>query len=181
MSKGITIVVSSSGTEPVTLAEAKEQLRVDDTHSDSYITMLIVAARAAAEAHLKCNLVSHTLQTIYTGFVDVITTESRILAVTGIDYVDELGANQTIPPEDVVIENGVYGSIYPITEWPTVYEKNREVKVNYTVEPLGPISEDIKIALLLTITDLYENRSDSVRERRTASEVFLNRYRVPTL
>lgn len=174
--------MSDIGNEPITLEEAKQQLRVDTDADDAYITRLIKSARATAEQHLKEHLIGHALQTPYYGFCDVLETTSKINTFTSITYHDIDGDQQTLVSADVVIDNNEAGSlIRPVGTWPELSDNRIEVLINYTSAPVRLVSEDIKIALLLTITDLYENRSDSVREKRTTSEVFLNRYRIPTL
>lgn len=51
--------------EPVTLAEAKTYLRVDDTNSDDLINDLITAARMVAESWLRRALISQSWQLAY--------------------------------------------------------------------------------------------------------------------
>lgn len=52
--------VTAPSTEPVTLAEAKLYLRVDNTNEDTLITDLITAARMLAESWLGRSLISQT-------------------------------------------------------------------------------------------------------------------------
>lgn len=52
--------VTPPATEPLTLAEAKLFLRVDGTAEDALITDLMVAARMAAEEHLRQSLITQS-------------------------------------------------------------------------------------------------------------------------
>src|SRR5690242_14642324 len=62
------VVVTAPAAEPVTLAEAKDHLRVDDTNSDSRITSRIKAARTAAENFMQRALVQRTYRLTLEGF-----------------------------------------------------------------------------------------------------------------
>ncbi len=57
--RGLTLVTPPAA-EPVSLAEAKAQMRVDTSDDDTLISSLIVAARQAAEEHTRRALVNQT-------------------------------------------------------------------------------------------------------------------------
>lgn len=57
--RGLTLVTAPAS-EPVTLAEAKAQLRVEVADDDALITDLIAASRQAAEAHMRRALITQT-------------------------------------------------------------------------------------------------------------------------
>lgn len=53
-------LVTAPATEPITLAEAKEQLRIDTSDEDTYITNLIIAARELAEKFTRLSFIDTT-------------------------------------------------------------------------------------------------------------------------
>lgn len=53
-------LVTAPATEPITLAEAKEQLRIDTSDEDTYITNLIIAARELAEKYTRLSFINTT-------------------------------------------------------------------------------------------------------------------------
>jgi len=60
--------VIAPASEPLTLAEAKLYLRVDDNHEDTLISDLIVAARMTAEEWLKTSLITQSWLLAYDGY-----------------------------------------------------------------------------------------------------------------
>lgn len=54
--------VTGPAAEPVTLAEAKLWMKIDDTTEDALITELIKAAREAAEKYIRRSLITQTLK-----------------------------------------------------------------------------------------------------------------------
>ena len=52
-------------TEPITLAQAKAHLRVEDTNDDTYITTLISVARSACENYLGYMLARNSAVNFY--------------------------------------------------------------------------------------------------------------------
>lgn len=179
---GVSNILTSKGAEPISLARAKEQLRIDAdlTHDDDYIENLIRAARSAAETHLKQPLLTHTISTNYACFSTVLPLLWKSTEITSVDYKDKDGADQTVSSSNYYLSGENQDKVTFISDF-ELPEDVRLVTVNYTAKPVGVIAPDIKTAMLLTITDLYENRTNPVRRYMTASEAFLNRHRTPTI
>ena len=59
---------TAPASEPVTLAEAKVQCRVDTSDDDAYITSLIVAARTYVEDILDISIMGQTWEARYDAF-----------------------------------------------------------------------------------------------------------------
>ena len=66
---GITLVTPPA-IEPITLAQAKNHLRVDIPDDDTLITTYIMAARIACEAFIHGSLITQTWRVSYNGFPD---------------------------------------------------------------------------------------------------------------
>lgn len=85
--------------EPISLAQAKRQLRVDGTDDDTFIAGLITAARSYVENYCSSQLVVATFQQKLDQFPcgDTISLNyPPLLDVTSITYVDTAGATQTL-------------------------------------------------------------------------------------
>jgi len=91
--------ITAPATEPVTLAEAKLYLRVDNSAEDALITDLIVAARMSAENYLKSSLITQSWKLVYNDYVDgrVILPMSPIASVSSVTIVARDGSTQTFP------------------------------------------------------------------------------------
>ena len=84
-------IISPPLTQPVTLNQIKQHLRLDHTSDDDYLTELTGAATAHIEAHIGHCLINRTLRQ----YVDVLPSErtisvkawpvSEILSITGYD------------------------------------------------------------------------------------------------
>lgn len=154
--------------EPITVAEAKAQLRVLHTDDDDYITALIGAAREWAESFTRRAFVEQTWIAQYAGWpADRAFDLARfpIMSLESVSYRDSEGDEVELDETDYTVDaiSGVVmvndGVLTP------------ELSLNY----LNPISitfvagyvatdeaadlpKNIKQALLLAITNFYENR-----------------------
>ena len=103
-----TIIITTPASEPVTLSEAKAQLRIDDafTVDDDYIGALISSARERCENY--CNQF-FTQQDIAIVFDSSPSGSAYIpytgLTVTSVTYIDENDATQTINPSDYFLSD----------------------------------------------------------------------------
>lgn len=85
--------------EPISLAQAKRQLRVDGTDDDTFITALISAARNYVEQYCDTQLVAATYKQVMDGFPnsdEIWLDRPPLLDVTSIQYVDQNGTTQTL-------------------------------------------------------------------------------------
>jgi uncharacterized phiE125 gp8 family phage protein len=84
--------------EPVTLAQAKQYLRVDDTSEDSLITDLITAVRIYAEDYTGRSLTVQDWQVTYRDHLPAVITLPRppAQAILSLTQQDEGGAVSTI-------------------------------------------------------------------------------------
>ena len=91
-------VITAPTTEPITLAEAKLHLRVNNTLEDSLITALITAARQWVENYSMRPLMTQTLQANYDTIIDkeIRLNKFPIQSITSVKYIDLNGTEQTI-------------------------------------------------------------------------------------
>jgi uncharacterized phiE125 gp8 family phage protein len=94
-----TIIVAPT-TEPVTLAQAKDQCGVltAETIFDNQITALIKSARAHVEKYCAVRFAEQTIEVECESFCDMARLpEAPLKTLTSITYVDLDGAPQTVP------------------------------------------------------------------------------------
>jgi len=162
-------VITQPAAEPVTLAEARTQTRVDQTTEDSYLTALITVARQLTENATSRSLISQTRSLVLDGFPPCIhLPHGPVQSVTSIIYIDSAGASQTLPgalyQTDLtsVIPRIV---VAPGQSWPTVQtQRLNPVTVRY-VAGFGSAGADVpsplRQAMLLLISHLYDQRAQT--------------------
>ena len=181
--------------EPITLPEAKEQVRVDinDTAYDTDLAAFIAAARNAAEGYLNRQLITGTYTMTFEDFPSlrgpVSIPRPPVQSITSIAYIDGAGASQTLASSSYKLVIGSAGG-YVIPdyqlEWPDIY--NHELAENVTVtfvagygDDPSDVPETIRQAIRLLVADLFENREmqnagSALTENRTA-KMLLNLHR----
>lgn len=147
--------VADLGSEPVTLTEAKTQLKVDFSDDDTKITALIPAARRFVEGY--CN-------------ISIVYQRVELIAILETEWKLPLGP--VIGLESVLVASGTQGS------GPVNYESSTQEwtidgdsfdprscsrqKITYTAGNFCP--EDLKQVVLEVLTYLYENRGREVKQ-----------------
>lgn len=184
MQESLSIV--SGPTDPVTLAEAKAQMRVDITDDDALITAYITAARLWCEAYSKKTfatttwawqfdffpnrLVINPATQVWDSWLNSRTypyTQAQILqvpvpplvSVTSIQYYDINGVQQTMSLSDYIVIPGNVGRITPkVGEmWPATQSRAGSVTVTF-VAGESAVSENEKLAIKLLVAHWYRNR-----------------------
>ena len=151
-------VVTTVETEPVTLAEARLQCKVDsdDATHDALITGLITAAREFAEHYTGRALAQQTLEGALDCFPDcdyIDLPMPPVTSVTSIKYTDTAGAEQTLSAS--AYARSTYGlgnrvNLAANSTWPSTQDVADAVRVlfvtGYTTAPKA-----VKAAILLHI------------------------------
>ena len=168
--------IGSVTTEPVSIETARLHLRLDTEGSppsnpdDALVTALITVAREAVENFTELTVAVNDFQMKLDYFpTDEINLGTwPVNSITSVTYVDANGATQTISSADYALDtfskpaqiNLAYGKT-----WPMVRNQPNAVTVTFEAGYTGdtsPVSNEmpkaLKQAMLLTITDLYENR-----------------------
>lgn len=154
--------------EPVSLAELKEQLRIepDFTLDDALLTAYISAARESIEDY--CNrpftdggylleYYGFPVDNSYTGMTGMFRLPFKnILSIDDLSYIDENGAPMSIDSLDYSF-NGVRGIIYTDDDWPTD-DSGKGVIISLSLVEDAP--DAIKQAIKMRAADYYEHREE---------------------
>ena len=178
-------VTTPPALEPVTLDEAKAQLRVTYDQEDALIGALITAARQRIEAELGVALIATGLSETHDAWplevrtavpvTDPLTAlfsgpvrlrRGPLIGVTTIAVADEAGAFQTLNPASYASEVGSRpGRIAPYdVAWPSPGVPTGGVRIDYTAG-FGAGESDVpaplRQAILQLVADGFEHRSDA--------------------
>ena len=176
-----------TGAEPITTAEAKLQARIETTADDALLTVLIPAVRSAAEQFTRRALVAGSITNAVRGNDKPICRDALALpwvpvtALTSLAYVSACtGATIALSASDYALRTFEgFAFVAPHTDkiWPTDAE---EVRVTYTCGyAQADVPVDIKLALLLSFAEWYDQREDlEQRSLAKASRALLSPWRV---
>lgn len=122
--------------EPVTLAECKLALRIEDTASDADLQMLIQSARELAEHETGTYLAQQTVRLSLTAW----PTETTAIAVRGpvtataITYWNGSAWTAGDAGQAVTYLNGTQWFVEPLSSWPTLAgHRGPRVRIDLTV------------------------------------------------
>lgn len=151
--------------EPVTLAEAKLNLRETETAQDDVITELIKTARQWCEAYENTKYITQTITQVY----DVLREQmdlavGKAQSVTSIKYQDQDNSQQTLSSSLYALDSystppcvyAVYNATYPSS---LTYRNS--VEIIYVAgygDTAADVPERIKQAIKLILNHLYEHR-----------------------
>lgn len=183
------VLVTAPAAEPVSLADAKDWLRVTDTNSDTLITNLIASARQAVESETSRALITQTWEMRIDDFTPHRADRSRALymhrpfpameipkpplqSVVSIKYIDVNGVLQTLAssvyavaiPSGPFAQNGSY-RLANDQSWPDTLTDADVVRVQFTAGyGAAPTSVPMALqhAILHLVADLYAYRERQI-------------------
>lgn len=121
-------LITAPTTEPITLANAKLNLRVTGTDDDTRITSHIREAREWTEKRIQQSIAASTWEVALDGLVSVTShiqlPYAPIQSVTSIKYNDIDNVEQTIASGNYLLNNG---TIEPIADWPVLWTESLNV------------------------------------------------------
>lgn len=164
------ILITDATVEPVTLAQAKVQCRVDEdiTTEDDLLETLIAAARTQAEQELSRALITQTWERVIDAFpeCEIELGMPTALAITSVTYIDAAGDSQVMDAADYSLdaETG-RGFLLPAegTVWPNTLDTANAVRVRFTAgygAAASAVPASIKSWILLRVGTLYQHRSE---------------------
>ena len=164
-------------TEPVTIAEARQQVRVLNSVHDQDLIFAISAARVAAETYINQIISPRTFAAVMPAFCDVIRLPGPLQSVQSVTYRDADGATQTLDPATYYVDRtraAVMRS--PMADWPAVGRYHDAVTINYTAG-WAACPWDIQQAIRLLLTHFFENRGSENIAMPSNAEWLLRPYR----
>lgn len=168
--------IGSVTTEPISLETARLHLRLDTMGSppshpdDALVTALITVAREAVENFTELTVAVNDFQLKLDYFADLAIDLGTypVNSIASITYVDTNGTTRTLPSTDYVLDTFSKPAQVNLAfdkTWPAVRNQPNAVTVTFEAGYTGntsPVSNEVpktlEQAMLLTITDLYENR-----------------------
>ncbi|MEN7549314.1 phage head-tail connector protein [Rapidithrix thailandica] len=180
------VIGSGPGSEPLSLEEAKAQLRIEDifTVEDALIGSLITTGRQQVENYCEISLIETTWKAYYDTFPEVIELpKGKVLSLVEIKYFDE-DNQETILPASAIDQdlNSRPALLRAVDSWPATYERMNAVEVTFTAgfgANASDIPEAIKQAIKLFVGAGYAHREDkrAANLLPRASELLIMPYR----
>lgn len=174
-------VTTGPASEPITKAEAKLWLKVDNTADDDIVDALIESARTWVERHCNIGLLPQTITQVYDDWPEgreFELTVTPIRSVSSIKYLDSDGAEQTLSSALYTVDyyqRPARVQLKYSQTWPTLYDQVNSVSAIYSVgyDAASAVPGPVVTAMKLAIADAYENRQDYIKRMPTAAEYLL--------
>lgn len=163
-------LVTEPASNPVSLSDAKEHLRVDHTDEDEYITRLIDTARRYCEKLVNKAFITQTWDVYFDDFPNTPfeVPLPPLQTVSSIIYTDKDGDNTTITAGTYVVDNKSYPARVNLSygySWPTdTLQTLNAVRVRFIAgygDNPNDIPEDYRQAILILVAHLFENREQT--------------------
>lgn len=171
-------VVTAAAKLPVSLAEAKEHLRVDHDADDALIVSLTRAAVEYAQNYTKRQFVQATFDYTLDAFPSgsaLCLPRSPLVSVTSVSYIDTDGASQTFTTDDWTAKTDTIRGTVQLDyskSWPNLRGDVDGVTVRFIAgyADIASVPEAAKAAVKLMVGHWYEHR-ESVVVGTTASQL----------
>jgi len=157
----------NTATVVTTYAEAKDHLRLTHDYQQTLVQSYIDAAVVFAENYTGRAIHVYDVVATTSKFCDAYQLENTPLKGTvTIQYYDSDNAIQTLSSSlySIQYNNGEPVIYYSdVTSWPDVYDREDAVKISYqTGYDAANVPEPFKIYILLLVSFLYDNPSDTI-------------------
>lgn len=166
----ISYLLAGPALEPVTLAEAKAFLRVDDTTEDGLIETLVTAARLHVEATTGLALLSQSWRAVLDRWPAALAVRLPVAPLIGLASVtayEEAGQAHAVPVAQFLTEAAPARLLLPPSiDGMPVLRARLGIEIDYTAGhgiTAEDVPADLRQALLLLVGFWFEHR-DSARE-----------------
>jgi len=145
-------IISTIGiTEPVTLLEVKNYLRITNTRDDDFINSIIPNARIRAERYLNSDIVSKQRREYFDNICEAINL--RYAPITQVDLVLIDGETMAVDVDYTV--EGLDNPLFKL-------EQSSADKVTITYTTAGIDASLVKPGVLALVAELYHSRTEKV-------------------
>lgn len=165
-------LVTGPAIEPITLAEAKSYLRIDDEDQDTEVLRLIATAREFVEEQTGRALITQTWRLTLDRWPTgpgaasrtIVLDRSPLASVTSVQYYpDGSGTLSTVDAADyhVLTPRDIAGRVIldVDSDWPDVDDRPDAVQITYVSGgALSTAKPILRQAVLLTVSHMYEHR-----------------------
>lgn len=170
----------------LSLAEAKRQLNVDTSDSDTLIQDLIYVAQRQVEDYCNLDLTAATWDLFLSDFPSyyIELPRSPVASITHVKYYDSSNVEQTWDASNYyysIYENPTKVFYSDSASVPTLYEDRFEkISVRFVTGYTSPdaVPTPLKQAVAMALTDLYHVRGNSPREKFSNWHALVYPYRV---
>lgn len=154
--------------EPLTLAEAKAQCRIDTSFEDDLITAFIASARRSAEHETGRSLLPQTWE-LTVPFADlsqkpdIILQKPPLIAVVSVKYIDANSTLQTLDPSLYAVDDYQdKPQLYALGDWPISSCVFNSVVVRYTAgyADESKVPAEIKTWMSVQVSSMYHHREE---------------------
>lgn len=162
-------LLTAPASEPVTLAEVKTRLRIDDATDDAGVNRLIAAATKHAESITRRAFVTQkwalTLDAFPCGSITL--PLPPLQSVEEISYIDSAGATVVLASTEYLVDkNGIVGMIHRAyqKQWPVTRAQPMAVTIKFTAGygAAAAVPSDLASALMLLVAHWDQNREPVV-------------------
>lgn len=179
-------LITPPANEPVTLAEAKLHLRVDDNVQDTLISTLIMTAREVCEHRLNRAIMTQTWELVLDTFpdTDIKFAKLPVQEITSVKYIYN-GTEVTMPSTDYELDNTADQEQYLLStgNWPDVDAVANAVSIIF-VCGFEEVPASIKSWILLAVGYMFERCNSGQEVTNLPHDFFaglLDRYKVWSL
>lgn len=160
--RGLTLNTAAAS-QPVTLDEAKAQLRVDGTDEDALITSLIVAATSAVEEDTGRALVTQTWDYAISQPSGAVSLPlAPVASISALTYYDTDDVAQTLTVSDFYLfADNDRACVEPKdgVAWPGMKDRADALTIAFIAgAAVADVPQALKQAILLLVTHWFENR-----------------------
>lgn len=173
--------------EIITVDDAAEFMRAEFSESEeTLIESLITASRLLCEEYLFRRIGVQTVELRDRGFPvnnAPIILPAPLISVTSIKYLDSNNDEQTLDEDDYIVSDSAPGLITSVSSWPDTSDAGDSLRIEFSVGYSDPgespmlseaLPKTIKIAMLMQIADMYENREAQAEKPLSANQTLVN-------
>lgn len=155
-------IVIPPGAEPVTIAELKDQLRVDHDHEDALLAAKITAARRHVENLTGIAIAPATYEETFDRFPsgEIKLPKSPLISVASVKFTDPDGVEQAVDPTSYSVDTASpEGWVVPVAgfSWPSTMATIGAVRIRF-VAGHEDVPETLREAILQLAAWWYEHR-----------------------